>query len=67
MSRQLLRKGCDFIIANSVAAGTTTFGGESNEVSVVSADGIERWPSMSKSAVAGRIVALVAAELAKRP
>ena len=35
---KLQRKGCDLIIANSVASGTTTFGGESNEVEVISAD-----------------------------
>jgi phosphopantothenoylcysteine decarboxylase / phosphopantothenate---cysteine ligase len=64
---KLRRKGCDFIIANSVAKGTTTFGGETNEVHLVSADGVERWPSMSKTAVADRIVARLAAELAKRP
>jgi len=64
---KLLRKGCDFIIANSVASGTTTFGGETNEVAIVSAEGVERWPSMTKTAVADRIVGKLAAELAKRP
>jgi phosphopantothenoylcysteine decarboxylase/phosphopantothenate--cysteine ligase len=64
---KLRRKGCDFIIANSVAEGTTTFGGESNEVHMISVDGVESWPSMSKAAVAERIVARLATELAKRP
>ncbi len=64
---KLRRKGCDFIIANSVAEGTTTFGGESNEVHIVSVDGVESWPSMSKAAVAERIVARLATELAKHP
>ncbi len=64
---KLRRKGCDLIIANSVAKGTTTFGGETNEVQLISAGGVERWPSMSKTAVADRIVARLAAELAKRP
>ena len=63
---KLQRKGCDFIIANSVATGTTTFGGETNEVQFVGVDGVESWPSMSKTAVAERIVARLAAELAKR-
>ena len=49
---KLRRKGCDFIIANSVAEGTTTFGGELNEVHIVSADEVDSWPSMSKAAVA---------------
>ena len=30
---KLKRKGCDWIVANSVAEGTSTFGGETNEVS----------------------------------
>ena len=64
---KLQRKGCDLIIANSVAEGTTTFGGDSNEVQLISRDGIETWPSMSKAAVAERLVARLAAELAKRP
>ena len=29
---KLARKGCDLIVANSVAEGTSTFGGETNEV-----------------------------------
>ncbi|HXZ18108.1 MAG TPA: bifunctional phosphopantothenoylcysteine decarboxylase/phosphopantothenate--cysteine ligase CoaBC, partial [Roseiarcus sp.] len=64
---KLRRKGCDFIIANSVAAGTTTFGGETNEVQLIGPDSVESWPPMSKTAVAERIVARVAEELAKRP
>ena len=64
---KLTRKGCDLIVANSVANGTTTFGGEFNEVQMISADGVESWPSMSKAAVADRIVARLASELAKRP
>ena len=64
---KLARKGCDLIVANSVANGTTTFGGEFNEVQMIGADGVESWPSMSKAAVAERIVARLALELAKRP
>ena len=64
---KLARKGCDLIVANSVANGTTTFGGEFNEVQMIGADGVESWPSMSKPAVAERIVARLALELAKRP
>lgn len=63
---KLHRKGCDFIIANSVAEGTATFGGASNEVQLISATEIEAWPPMSKRAVAERIVTRVTAELAKR-
>jgi phosphopantothenoylcysteine decarboxylase/phosphopantothenate--cysteine ligase len=64
---KLERKGCDLIVANSVAHGTSTFGGETNEVQLIDADGIESWPSMSKAEVADRIIQRLAAELAKRP
>ncbi len=64
---KLTRKGCDLIVANSVATGTTTFGGEFNEVQMIGADGVELWPSMSKAAVAERVVVRLASELAKRP
>ncbi len=63
---KLQRKGCDLIIANSVAEGTTTFGGDTNQVQVISADGVESWPAMSKAEVARRLVARLSAELAKR-
>ena len=53
---KLARKGCDFIIANSVAEGTGTFGGASNEVHLIGPEGVEAWPRMSKEAVAGRII-----------
>ena len=61
--QKLLRKGCDFIVANSVAAGTTTFGGASNTVQIVTRDGVEPWPQMSKLDVARRLVRLLAQSL----
>ena len=63
---KLERKGCDLIVANSVAEGTSTFGGETNEVQLIDCDGIESWPTMSKAEVADRIVRRIAVELAKR-
>jgi phosphopantothenoylcysteine decarboxylase / phosphopantothenate---cysteine ligase len=63
---KLQRKGCDIIIANNVAPGTTTFGGATNEVQIIAANGTESWPSMSKAEVAVRIVRRIADELAKR-
>jgi phosphopantothenoylcysteine decarboxylase / phosphopantothenate---cysteine ligase len=53
---KLLRKGCDLIVANSVATGSTTFGGASNIVHIVTRDGNEAWPEMSKIEVARRLV-----------
>jgi phosphopantothenoylcysteine decarboxylase/phosphopantothenate--cysteine ligase len=63
---KLRRKGCDLIVANSVADGTSTFGGETNQVQVIDANAAESWPSMSKAEVADRIVRRLALELAKR-
>ena len=64
---KLQRKGCDLIVANSVAEGTLTFGGEENQVQLIDADRIEAWPSMSKTEVADRLVRRLAIELTKRP
>ncbi len=50
------RKGCDWIIGNDVGPTSGTFGGEDNTVWLISAEGIEPWPRMSKDAVAGRLV-----------
>src|SRR5271157_6319784 len=63
---KLHRKGCDLIVANSVAMGTSTFGGETNQVQLIDANGAESWPSMSKADVADRIVRRLVLELAKR-
>jgi phosphopantothenoylcysteine decarboxylase/phosphopantothenate--cysteine ligase len=63
---KLQRKGCDLIIANSVAEGTSTFGGDTNQVEVIDASGAESWPPMSKAEVAEGIVRRLALELAER-
>jgi phosphopantothenoylcysteine decarboxylase / phosphopantothenate---cysteine ligase len=63
---KLQRKGCDLIVANSVAEGTSTFGGETNHVQVIDANGVEPWPPMTKTEVANGIVRRLAVELAQR-
>jgi phosphopantothenoylcysteine decarboxylase / phosphopantothenate---cysteine ligase len=63
---KLQRKNCDLIIANSVAEGSSTFGGETNQVQVIDARGVESWPPMTKTEVANGIVRRLAVELAKR-
>jgi phosphopantothenoylcysteine decarboxylase/phosphopantothenate--cysteine ligase len=60
---KLERKGCDLIVANSVAVGEGTFGGGENKVTIVAADGIEEWPRMGKDEVARALVALMAGKL----
>lgn len=60
---KLERKGCDWIVANDVSESQGTFGGEDNEVRIVTAEGIERWPRMPKSAVADRLVEEICSHL----
>ncbi len=60
---KLNRKGCDWIVANDVSTGTSTFGGTSNEVHIVTADGVESWPMQTKEAVAAGLVKKIAATL----
>ncbi len=57
------RKGCDWIVANDVSAGTGTFGGTENTVHLVDATGVEDWPRMSKEAVAMRLARRIAEKL----
>jgi phosphopantothenoylcysteine decarboxylase/phosphopantothenate--cysteine ligase len=57
------RKGCDWILANDVAPGTGTFGGDSNRVHLVDGDTVEDWPVMSKTEVAARLAERIAARL----
>ncbi len=53
-------KGCDWILANDVSTGTGTFGGDDNTVHLISENGVEDWPKMSKSALAERLVGKIA-------
>lgn len=55
---KLGRKGCDWIIANDVAADP--MGGDANRVHIVTADGVDSWERLSKEAVATRIIEKVA-------
>jgi phosphopantothenoylcysteine decarboxylase/phosphopantothenate--cysteine ligase len=56
---KLKRKGCDWIVANDVTQ-PGVMGGEENEVLLVKADGVARWPRMDKDAVATRLAAEIA-------
>ncbi len=62
-----LAKGCDLIVANNVGAGADVFGGERNEVTLIAADETERWPSLSKSEVAAKLIARLARMLGAPP
>jgi phosphopantothenoylcysteine decarboxylase/phosphopantothenate--cysteine ligase len=59
------RKGCDWIVANDVSPATGTFGGERNTVHLISAEGVEDWPTLAKEEVAIRLSARIALELAR--
>ena len=55
---KLARKGCDWIIANDVAADP--MGGDANRVHLVTASGVDSWDRLPKDAVARQIIAKVA-------
>jgi len=58
------RKGCDWIVANDVSAGTGIMGGAENAVTLITAEGAESWPRMGKTQVAARLAERVARALA---
>jgi phosphopantothenoylcysteine decarboxylase/phosphopantothenate--cysteine ligase len=60
---KLRRKGCDWIVANDVSAQGGAMGGDDNAVHIISAAGVESWPSQSKDDVARNLVARIAAAL----
>ena len=59
---KLARKGCDWIVANDVAA-SAVMGGDQNEVLLLDASGVERWPRESKTAIARRLAHKIAGAL----
>ena len=60
---KLSRKRCDWILANDVSPGAGTFGGDSNRIHFVSAQGVEHWPRMSKAEVAARLAERISRRL----
>jgi phosphopantothenoylcysteine decarboxylase/phosphopantothenate--cysteine ligase len=64
---KLARKGCDLIVANDVSAGTGVMGGDANTVHLVSASGVETWPTLSKDEVARRLIANLAERVGSPP
>lgn len=59
------RKGCDWIVANDVSPETGIMGGDFNTIHLLSADGIENWPPMSKTEVAARLAQRIAEHFSK--
>lgn len=60
---KLGRKRCDLILANDVSAASGVFGGDRNEVHLVSGDGVESWPRLDKSEIATRLIARLTEKL----
>jgi phosphopantothenoylcysteine decarboxylase / phosphopantothenate---cysteine ligase len=60
---KLARKGCDWILANDVSAQSGVMGGDRNKIHVVTAKGVESWPSQSKDDAARMLVERIAAAL----
>ena len=53
---KLIKKGCDFIVANDVSLGTQTMSGNENTAIIVSENEVEPLPKMSKRALAKILV-----------
>ena len=64
---KLAKKGCDMIVLNDVGAASGTFGGATNEVTIVDAEGEMAWPRLGKDEVAGRLMRLLAEKLGPKP
>jgi phosphopantothenoylcysteine decarboxylase/phosphopantothenate--cysteine ligase len=64
--QKLARKGCDWILANDVSAESGVMGGDLNRIHLVTAGGVEEWPTQSKDEVARTLIARVAAAIEAR-
>ncbi|MEE3501005.1 bifunctional phosphopantothenoylcysteine decarboxylase/phosphopantothenate--cysteine ligase CoaBC [Acidiphilium acidophilum] len=54
-----IRKGCDWILANHVGAGSDVMGGNDNEIVLITQAGADVWPRMSKTEVAARLTSRI--------
>jgi phosphopantothenoylcysteine decarboxylase/phosphopantothenate--cysteine ligase len=54
------RKGCDWIVANDVSPAIGTFGGDTNQVHLITADACDSWPALDKRQVAARLAHRIA-------
>ena len=57
---KLAKKGCDWIVANDVSPEDGVMGGDRNTVHLVTAAGVDSWPTMDKTRVAERLVMRIA-------
>ena len=61
--KKLKKKGADWILANDVSPETGVMGGDRNTVRLLTASGIEEWPTLDKGEVAKRLVGRIASAL----
>jgi phosphopantothenoylcysteine decarboxylase/phosphopantothenate--cysteine ligase len=61
---KIAKKGCDWIVANDVSGDV--MGGADNQVLLITKDHAESWPRMAKQAVARKLAAAIAAQLADK-
>jgi phosphopantothenoylcysteine decarboxylase / phosphopantothenate---cysteine ligase len=64
--KKLKSKAADWIVANDVSPATGIMGGDRNTVHIVSRDGVDSWPDMSKDEVAEKIMTRAAAVLGQK-
>ena len=57
---KLTGKGCDWIIANDVSPINDVFANDTNTIHLITADGVEDWPKLSKADVGTRIAERIA-------
>ncbi|MEY4269337.1 MAG: bifunctional phosphopantothenoylcysteine decarboxylase/phosphopantothenate--cysteine ligase CoaBC [Pseudomonadota bacterium] len=55
---KLIRKGCDWIVANDVSVDK--MGGALNRVQIVTAEGVDSWDRLTKDAVARKLIERIA-------
>jgi phosphopantothenoylcysteine decarboxylase/phosphopantothenate--cysteine ligase len=60
-TQKRLRKGCDWMVANDVSAQTGIMGGSENAIVLITDQGHDTWPRMTKSEVAAGLAAKIAA------
>ena len=59
-TRKRASKGCDWICANDVSPNSGTFDGDTNTVHLITAEGQESWPNLSKIEVGARLALRIA-------
>jgi phosphopantothenoylcysteine decarboxylase/phosphopantothenate--cysteine ligase len=60
---KLIKKNCDWIIANDVSTDTGIMGGDQNKISIISEKQKEDWPLMSKTLGATKLAAKICESL----